>query len=267
MKSKVVVALMLVCLIGAVNAGVLTSYKDASTFSHLFAGTDIHDGTSFQNGWDVFGSAVSTITDIGGGVINVAPINDNSIMINGSLSTNGTSTWADGVAGTTLNPPSAGNTADYTLEIKIRLNDVANGYRIWGGMGDGRDWLDVYDDGVQITQPGGGFMAVLMTLNDGQFHTFRIVNDGNVSNDIYKTTHFFVDGVALSDPDGNPWTSSSNDSRLLFGDSTGGTFGNLADYDIEYIAYDQSGAFAPIPEPATMILLGLGSLVAIRRKK
>ena len=268
--KNVLLILAFVSIVGVAHAGVLTSTKDASTFSHFFAGTDMHDGTSFQNGWLEFGSnsANTTVTDIGGGMINIAantPTSD-TIIFGGSDSTNGSSTWNDGIAGTTVNPPSAGNTADYTLEIKIRLNDVTNGFRIWSGMGDGRDWFDIYNDGVGITKPGGGFLAVPMVLNDGEFHTFRVVNDGNVSGDIYKTTHFFIDGVALSDTDGNPWTSSSNDSRLLFGDFTGGDFADGINYDIEYYAYDQSGAYAPIPEPVTMVLLGLGGLLIRKRR-
>jgi hypothetical protein len=242
--KKVFIILAVLCLIGVTQAGELTATKDVADFSHVFTGTEIHDGTSYQNGWAQFSTGTSvTLTDLGGGILNHTAVGRGE-MFNGSASTNGTSTWADDVnAGGDLATPGL---CAYTIEMKIRVNALPNGYRIWGGFGDGRDFFDIYSDGVIITQPGGGFLTVPMTLNDGEFHTFRLVNDGNLSSDTFTLAHFFVDGVALSEPVGNPLTSGTNDARLLFGDSTSQVFGDDANYDIAYFAYDQSGAYAPL---------------------
>ncbi len=38
-------------------------------------------------------------------------------------------------------------------------------------------------------------------------------------------------------------------------------------FDIDYIRWTDAGAMAPIPEPATMALLGLGTLALLRKRK
>ena len=248
--------------VGTASAGLVTTIKDAGDFSHFYTGTDMHDGVGYQNGWTEFSNFGTTIfTDLGGGVLNVANSGGGAVMFDGSASTDGATTWGDNLV-SPIGPDSA-----YTIEFQLTLNDAAAGVRLWSGMGDGRDFLDVYNDRVTITQPGGGFLDVPLTLNDGQPHTFRLANDGNISGDTFTLAHDWVDGVQLTEPEGNPWTSGGNDARLLFGDYTSQAFGNDTDYDIHYFAYDQGGAFSPIPEPSTFALLGLaGVTLWIRRR-
>jgi hypothetical protein len=250
------------------HAAVVTDIKDVADFSHVFLGTEIHDGTGYQNGWAEFSPGDGTVfTDLGGGVLGIAETG-RGVMLDGSLASNGSSTWVDNLV-SPLAPESA-----YTIEFKLKVNDLPNGIRLWSGMGDGRDFVDVFNDGVTITQPGGGFLTVPMTINDSAAHTFRLANDGNVGGEPYPPAplmiaHVWVDGVRLTEAVGNPWTSSGDDARLLFGDYTSGTFGDDANYEIYYFAHDQGGAFAPIPEPGTLALCGLAlvGLIAMRRRR
>ena len=259
--TTLAVCFVVLCFASSVDGDVVTTFRDAANFSHFFSGTDVHNGTSYQNGFSEFSAGDATVyTDLGGGVLGVTNTG-RSAMVDGSLSTNGSSTWTDN-----LGPTPYDATSDYTIEIKLGNIDAAAGFRIWGGHGDGRDFLDIYNDRVTITNTGGGFVDVPLSLSDGATHTFRVANDA--TSNTLTMAHVWVDGMMLTDAVGNPRTSGTNDSRLLFGDPTSGTFGDDADFDLHYFAYDQTDAFAPVPEPSTTVLLSsMFALIALRRRR
>ena len=89
MRNRILALLMMLTLTAvSVQAAVLTATKGAADFSHVFAGTDVHDGQAYQNGWASFSTGTNvTFTDIGGGILNHTAVGRGE-MINGSASTN-----------------------------------------------------------------------------------------------------------------------------------------------------------------------------------
>ena len=97
--------------------------------------------------------------------------------------------------------------------------------------------------------------ATTINLDTTVFHTYRITLDGNGAG----TASLYIDNSAtpvISGYSGTPTTAN----EVRFGDlssSTGGTS------EWEYFAFTNSGSFAPIPEPSTLLLMGAALAVLI----
>jgi len=213
---------------------IITTYafpaKDSQDFAHQFNGSEIWN-SSFINGWS---------EDNGSGV--TKSLNGSVLSYNHSLSTiasvlNGTGSSADGL---NTNWATA-NDGDWSCEFKLRFNAIPNGFALWFGTGSQRIIVEIFADRTQDTAANS--FNVAHNNNDGAYHRFRIAHDS--ANALY---YVWRDG-ALLNPAGAGYDAPASDNRLLLGDYTKNSFGDYFDVDIDWVRYDQSGAFTPVSEP------------------
>lgn len=145
----------------------------------------------------------------------------------------------------------------YTIEIRARIGtDFAEGARgalaLYTGIGGTTgDLIGIGQSSVKILAHG----EILVDTNDNtaDFHTFRVAFDHVGS--VWPYT-IYRDGVLLDSwPNGGNWATES----LWIG--SGGSIYGGPTVEVDYIRWDDTGAFAPIPEPASLALLGVGSLL------
>lgn len=199
--------------------------RKTTELSTTFEGNEIYDGSSYVNGWsEVTGAAVTET--LNGTDLNRTHTSGDGAWLEGQDSTKdgGTTTWADAI------------NQDWTWEARLRINDCSNGVILWIGTGGGRILVEIYNDRTQNT---GGSYSATHTNNDGEFHIWRIAHDADA-----QKYALWRDGVLLTDVGGVNYDGSA-DGRMIIGDYTGGTFGDYHNIDIDYIAYDQTGAHPP----------------------
>jgi hypothetical protein len=160
----------------------------------------------------------------------------------------------------------------YTLEIRMKIAPTASE----GSMGlcmVGAGVVDPAADGVwgYIKKAGMGwyngsaYVALDTTDNnaDGEWHTFRFAQepnpDGTVGDELFSV---WRDNVLVNGgiDGGHVLTNATT-----FGDRA--STGQTGTFEVDYFRFTD-GAYAPIPEPSTLILLagGLLSLVLWRRR-
>lgn len=159
--------------------------------------------------------------------------------------------WTPGAAGT-------------TVETRVKLDSVSSGAF---GAGDitlitnTASWTWQFRTD-RLTEQGGNGTLLYADLPGGLdptdgFHDFRFAITGESG-----PVNLYIDG--------NPtpaftWTTGggSNGARIDWGDNLG-TSGGQMEWD--YIQWTNDGAYAPVPEPASLSLLALGAL-ALRRRR
>lgn len=144
----------------------------------------------------------------------------------------------------------------WTVEtrFKVTVNPTDHVYQLI--VGDSSQEYGLWISDSQIYDYGSG-NAYLCDFTD-DFHTLRVAQEGNGGE-----TKVYVDdvdtGLAVAS------TGGSNNWQW-FGDGTGHIYDGTV--LVDYFRMDSTGGYAPIPEPATMVLLGLGGIgVLIRRKR
>lgn len=141
------------------------------------------------------------------------------------------------------------DSAGFTAEIKMRVfksTSSSRGVDFELYIGDGslpgkRYFIAVTTTGIYWYE-GGTFKPVATSLdNSSQMHTYRIAvrEDGIVQ--IYRDEDLLA--VRIADFSIDPMINADG-SYLQFGDGAGSS---EADFDVSYIAFDLSGAFAPEP--------------------
>ena len=155
---------------------------------------------------------------------------------------------------------------DFTIEVSVHVNSDGNGGAGSAGYfgialqtpGETNSFAMVIDAG-EINISGGSTIAT--ADNTDGFHTFRIANEGD---------DYFVwrDGVLLNADESSPFAPSNGSFNTggawFVGDYSGSIGGN---WEVDYIRADNGGAFAPVPEPTSLALLGLGGLLIARRRR
>lgn len=196
-----------------------------------FAGNQIWNST-FINGWNEANGSGTTES-----------LNGNQFIYNhsgsGAASTlSGGSATLDGG----ITSWSTINDGDWTFETNLKFNpdELPNGFTLWLGVGSDRIVIELYNDRSQDS--GADTFQSYHTNDDGQFHTFRVSHDSSAG--VY---HLWRDGKRLTPLGGAPYDSSDNDDRMLLGDTTSKGFGNNFIVEIDYIAFDQTGAYNPPP--------------------
>ena len=200
---------------------------EKGTLDTVFLGNEIWNNT-YQNGWSVLTPAGVT-ESLNGAILNYDHSGSGTgTTLNGSLSSKdgGTTNWT------------SGNDGNWTVEVKLKCIDVSNGFVIWCGTGSNRIVIDIYGDRTQDN--GNNTFNVAHNNLDGNYHTYRVAHDSSGGK-----YHVWRDGVRLTNVDGVAYDSAGGDQRLLFGDYTNGVFGNNFEVDIDYISYDQTGAYLP----------------------
>ncbi|NIA06717.1 MAG: PEP-CTERM sorting domain-containing protein, partial [Actinobacteria bacterium] len=160
----------------------------------------------------------------------------------------------------------------WTVEFKVRLRHAGTG----DGDGDGfavevrkngvGTGIVVEKDGVSHRAGSSTYTQIVSAYNvanaDNDFNTFRMAYDGS-------TIYVWRDAL-----DGSGWKlladnlspRSQTGGQLGFGDFTSGTYATL-DADVDFVAFDLTGAWNPVPEPATLMVLVSGMAVCLLRKR
>ncbi len=223
---------------------------NSSAFANRYNGDQIFDGSTAINGWVATGG-------IGNGDLSLN--GTNVIATLGAANNNG---WVQHDNGATAWEQGAGS---WTVEVRanISANAGAGGFVIWGALNGERDIMTIRENSV--TSLGG----TVYDSNDnvGGFHNFRLAYDA--ADDVY---HYFRDGVQITPLTGVGQQGGTGSTRLIVGDcctNIAGSFfgGNGTVVEYEYIRYDNTGAFSPVPEPSTAALFSLAGLLFLRRRR
>lgn len=240
--NKVLTTLAAVTVSTATCQAAISLTKGSSDFDFSYTGSQIHAG-GYLNGW-------SGLAD-----------NDGSFDLSNSASTLQLDTT--GTSHTSIQGTNAGwstvRTGDWTFEMQAKFNNVANGFALWLGTGTQLALVEVYNDRISEYQDTPQF-ATGLTLNDGASHTVRVAFDGSDS-----LFYVYLDDNLLN-PAGQAPLSPFANGDLNLGDFASSTFGDDLDIDVENISFTD-GAFAPVPEPSSTALLGLGGMALLLRRR
>ncbi len=194
---------------------------DRSAFRDVFEGHQIYDGVAFVNGWAEVNPEGTTEALVG----DLTDLHRQHV--------NGGAAWMDG----TLTGWNGWNHGSWTFEAGLRIGSAPNGFYLWLGTDSNLILIEIADDATRGYS--GGFAAGHQN-DDGAIHVFRVAHDA--PNERY---HVWRDGLRLTPPAGVAYDLGNDDWRLILGDWTGGSSGDLYDVVIDYVAFDPTGAYLP----------------------
>ncbi|MEA1950200.1 MAG: hypothetical protein U9N87_02365 [Planctomycetota bacterium] len=162
------------------------------------------------------------------------------------------SAWAANIGGGTS------YTAEFSARVTDDSGDVPGLHTIFDN-GSERTYLTIATDHVAIGD-GSTEAAVLADAldNSTDFHTYRIAFDAVT--DLFEV---WRDGESLGEFGTQAATSVKG---ISFGDSTSK---GSATAEIDFMRWDPTGAYAPIPEPSSLVLLSVisGIMLVLRGRR
>ncbi len=238
MKLKYTLAALAATTLASNAAITLT--KDVTAFTNYALGSAVHDGTSFTGD---FSSATATGV-LTGDSLAITPAANGWVQID-----NGTSAFE-----------SIGNN-DWTMELTLTLTGTT-GVAMWADPSTAAAGGILYigsTTGLGTGAVTNGSNGNLDTTSNVGTHTFRMAYDQAASAiSIWRDGVLVTDSFTPANPGGGP--------RLIVGDCCS-SLGGGNNFTIEALSYDTGGAFAPVPEPSSTALLGLGGLALILRRR
>jgi hypothetical protein len=139
-----------------------------------------------------------------------------------------------------------------------RRNFTIGGYDNTGATAYGTLCIGATD--ARVEQTATGFHDIYAGINNDAQHVWRVA--GYVDDSNTPVMQVWRDGVDLGAWDVS-WAASPGNGSWM-GDLSGQCAGA---WEMEYMRVDFTGAYAPIPEPVTIALFGLGGLALFKRKK
>ena len=251
MKLKYTLAALAVLAVTTLSAqAVITNMKDATAFAQFYLGNQMwENGTpAYVGDWN---------GDIASGGTQADYSNNGTNLVVSQTTNNGWFQHDNDTSPWDLLLP----TESWTAEMRVHVQSTPGGVSLWGAqIGDGAGIITVNNNGVSAG--AGAALDLDTTDNTDGFHTFRLAYDG--PDGVYSV---WRDGALLTST--QTATLNLGFSRFIIGDccSSYGGVGNV--FEIEYAAYDVTGAFAPVlvPEPSSTALLGLGGLALLLRRR
>lgn len=251
MLKTMTAALSLLAVIAAPALGMgITGVKDSADFAFKYEADVLPDaaglGFTLQDPNNIFADTVS----LNSGVLTINT-NTNSTA-NDALwyqITGGAGTW---------NPAPQG---DFTVEIRALVRPNNSGtFGATLGMGDANSngFFGMFFNKVKM-----GSTEIATTANDDDFHVYRIASFSTTSSSAQQVYRIYRDGVQIGGDVAQTTNFSSNFLRL--GDFVSGA--PEANFDIDYLRWDTTGAYEPIPEPASLGLVVGGVLMLLGRRK
>ncbi len=175
-----------------------------------FEGSDIYNSGSYASGWSAVGGLVPTPT----GVDDLQIVNTTA---GGSWLEGTSSGWSDI------------NQSVWTWEARLKFDANSNGFLLWLGTDTDIIYIAIYGDRTE--DYGANSFSVAHNNLDGNYHTFQVKHDPPAN--LY---YVWRDGILLN-PGGSPYDSTSNDSRMIMGDFTSGSFGDGFNITLDYVRY------------------------------
>jgi sialidase-1 len=205
--------------------------KESSAFASRFNGDAIWSGSAWTNGWAEGGAGAETLEN--GDDFRFTASGSGEYVFGESEDGLGSLSWSDGYG------------SDWTLEVRLRVRSAANGLALWAGEGENKPLTCVTIYGDRTTSYSGRFTNTVSN-GDGLYHVFRVAYRAGAD-----TYYAWRDGALLTAPEGAAADIASNGNAewLFLGDYTSAAFGDSFDVTIDYVRYDLTGAFAPLPGP------------------
>lgn len=239
-----------------------TPFVNPTSAADTLSVFDLYNNTTGAAGAD----GVSDFTDGAG---------SNPVHSGGVLSVSGNffnNTWAASNQQTQANTVGA---TGYTIEYRVRVSDTDGGTNGSGTYMVASDTIAT--GGFRIIENTGtnlqevyygavnGDTTPEATVAAGEFMTIRIVAEPDVTFGTYQFKNsMYVNDVLVASDESITFANGAISGRLIFGNFGGGYAGL---FEMDSLAWTE-GAFAPIPEPATLSLAALGAgLVVLRRRR
>ena len=249
----VAVAVVAGCCFATTAFAALDGAADSSTFDNQYDGNSIWDGAALQNGWGQNGGHTPAALSLSGSNLVFSPDENNGWIEHDNDAT----PWELG-------------SGKWTVEVELKLNDndpnVNDGITLWAERDNNRGVLWIQGNAVSDIDGGeiaGGFD------NTDAFHTFRVAFDPTDDTASPSGTHHvWRDDILLSGSGVDINLAGGTASRLIVGDCCTGIGNPVDQYEIGYVRYQADMALAPIPEPNSLVLVGLGIIgfVSFRRR-
>lgn len=241
----------------------------------------VRDSSGFTNdlGWDQVNEEFFNVSfegDVSGGTPtdnigqlmagNGGTFTQNGTIMNWTNTGSDQSNMFDGLVEDHYDPVNTGHTVEYRVKLNSMTQyDVSYGFRM--DLFDGQYQTYLYGGwqgtGLRIyTGAGGQNVSLPQGFDFFEWHNYRITvlganpNEGNI-----VKANLYVDQYLLLEEFPVYAENATAQHAMVIPP------GADVDLDVDYIRLDNTGAYAPIPEPMTMCLLGLGSLFVLRRKR
>lgn len=254
------IALVLALTSGVAAVAAPVATKDAADFNFRW---DFNGATTAEN-YDRYNNTTGAAGGDGTNdwLTQPAPTGGAITVTNGSMSN---TYWGSAAGLAAIN-----TTTGYTIEHRVKAAPVLglNGLSIDAGIGTGlaavafkytdstKESLAVY---WSLTGASGSPLA---TVDADEFVTVRIVATPNASDAVEQLDYsVYINGALVGDNLSRVHSSTAR--RFLLGDVGSGDLGQLT---IDSTAYTP-GAFAPVPEPASMALLAAGAGLVLGRRR
>ncbi|MFA9480453.1 PEP-CTERM sorting domain-containing protein [Phycisphaerales bacterium AB-hyl4] len=155
--------------------------------------------------------------------------------------------------------PSFVRATGYTVEFRMRVDDIDDPRGpVLVRIADGTEQVELewWDNSIIRWNSSSSVIP-----DPSVYRTYRIAYDPSADEGAGAYSAW-IDNILVSDElTGN----ASTTNQLLFGDTSSSRYGGTTTWD--YVRWDTTGAYAPIPEPASLALLGIGGALLLGRRR